>query len=588
MLSQKSEIASLQQKIRDYETQLHEVMVSKNEISASVEKYLVKIQQLEQTVAANDRLIEELRLDLASAEKRFQTPKPTINDFLPIAAWRPTEFDGELNSKITSITASPSLEPSAKLHAVYHEISSYFAAALQSRDAALTQLNDQKSTLYASLHDFLMSLQIALSTDPVPLSDFIVQKCGDRLIALVNQIVTQNGDLKREKEQLFAALGCLNEQLGLPTDSDLSTAIQQMSNLRNAMAVQGKALEQRKRKCRDLRDQVRTLTKKFGNEAVHFDSQTKSLHSQIDSLTAKVADLTSANQTLKKDFHALKASHRELQLQYDQSCSALIADHEAAVREAQSGRDSVECQLRQEVARLQQQLAAGADSLDDQAATIKVLKKTIHSQKASLLGQEREIEALREELSRVEAQPAEPPEFGKLEAVPDAFAEARADLQRQCEAQRQDLERLARELTSAMKSLQASKSENLELRRAAARRDRELKAAQEQTARERALQEASVRAARLSAESALAQRLRDQQAAADADKRRLLGAVAEALPAFLGSGPVDDRSAREAVGHARAELARLSDSDRAVRTVVGAGPHEHTADAVARRLREGT
>jgi chromosome segregation ATPase len=584
--SQKSAITNLQQTITAYETQLHEVAVAKGEIASAADKHLASIRQLEQTVAADNKTIAQLRSDLTSAEARLKAhPKLTLDDFLPISAWRPTEFDDELNSQITNIGANQSLEPSTKLHAIYREINSYFVAALESRNATVTQLHNQKNTLCAGLHDFLMNLQIALSFEPIPLLDFIAQKRGDRLVASVNQIVTQNDDLHREKEQLMAALSCLNEQLRLPLDSDLSAAVQQISSLMNSIDVHATALEQQKRKYHDLRDHVRILEKKFGNEAVHFDSHTASLHDNIDSLTGKITDLTSTNQTLKKELSISTANYRELQLQFDQSCAALITDHESALHNIQSVHESVESQLREEVARLQQRSAALSDTLSRRAAKIKVLKKTVYSQKITIGHRNTEIESLRGEIARLEDQSVETSESDKSQPT-EPYTNVHADLQRQCEAQRHDLERLAHGLTSTRKRLQISKAENLQLRREAARRDREWSAVQQQTDRERALQETSTRAARLSAESTFAQRIQEQQATADADKRRLLGAIADALPAFLSSGPVDDRSAREALDRARSELTRLSDSDRAIRAAVGAAPHERTADAVTQRLRE--
>jgi chromosome segregation ATPase len=158
-------------------------------------------------------------------------------------------------------------------------------------------------------------------------------------------------------------------------------------------------------------------------------------------------------------------------------------------------------------------------------------------------------------------------------------------LQRQCDAHRKDIQRLADEIAGFEKRAKETKEVILELKRENLKFEKEIRAQEEQSAREKKLHEAALRAAVLTAESDCAGRVNELKASADNEKRRILAYAADSFKQFFNPQDViDERSFRQVLGRARDELAVLTEMNAAVRRIVGAPSHQKTDDAVAQAL----
>jgi hypothetical protein len=100
-------------------------------------------------------------------------------------------------------------------------------------------------------------------------------------------------------------------------------------------------------------------------------------------------------------------------------------------------------------------------------------------------------------------------------------------------------------------------------------------------AREKKLMETTIRSAELSTESRISSAAAAAKSECDAEKRRLIGIVAEEFRTFLDpNARVDLVNCQHALHNAKEELNRATHELNAIRRITGAGPGESLADAV--------
>jgi chromosome segregation ATPase len=219
--------------------------------------------------------------------------------------------------------------------------------------------------------------------------------------------------------------------------------------------------------------------------------------------------------------------------------------------------------------------------LSQATATIRVLRETIASQKASIGEKVREIAAIQAEADEQQRTLSDRADAEKtrITAAHDATVK---ELQTQADLQRKDIQKLTEKLSNVEKRLKSAKTEIFELRQEGQKRERNSEVQEKQVERERKLQEATARAALLKTESEYAARLEECKAAVDRDKRKICAFIADAFKQYFGSPEgIDERAVRQIVTRAKGDLASLTETNEAVRRIVGAATGQRTDDAVA-------
>jgi chromosome segregation ATPase len=166
-----------------------------------------------------------------------------------------------------------------------------------------------------------------------------------------------------------------------------------------------------------------------------------------------------------------------------------------------------------------------------------------------------------------------------------SFEAAIAELTKQCEGHRKDLEILSRELAQAEARNRKGKAAILALKKERLQLQGELESLTQKAQRDAEVGRAVVKNAELTAHSRVTQKLQDAKSQYEGEKRRIYSIAADEFRTFFNAADaIDERSYRQLLQRVKGELRRLSDTDVVVRRLVGAAPKQSTDDAVAHLL----
>jgi hypothetical protein len=394
----KAEIASLQRTVDRQQKEIQDLSIAKNDANRTIDQQTQMITQLKRSLSEDARTIEQLKADLTQTEHKLGLRSiPTADDLLPPTVWRSLEFPSELNGQIANIAANTALQPSSKLHNIYHAVNGFFTKQIQSRDQALDEAYTDNQTIRATLHKFLVTISIALRMKPVTFSDFFGQE-GDNLLATtIADLRRDYDDLERFNDQLAAVFAHFHEQLGLEDDGQLATTIQQITLIRDRLDKQTRTIKQKSEKCRILNREMKDLIQKFEVDSRNTQLHITQLSEELSGATQSNEDLVSQNTKLKQDLQKLRREFRELRLAAEDCKTGRVEEREPVIQRAHPSQMSIEDKLCEELRVQKQQCAETSELLVEATATIKILKATIVAQKATISEKENELAQNRRE-----------------------------------------------------------------------------------------------------------------------------------------------------------------------------------------------
>jgi hypothetical protein len=217
-------------------------------------------------------------------------------------------------------------------------------------------------------------------------------------------------------------------------------------------------------------------------------------------------------------------------------------------------------------------------------ATITKLQKQLHASQRALTEKSEQFTEL-EEAKNAEIQPLPENARSAKASLVETYEVALAELTKQCDDPRKDLETVTRALAESEERNRKAKSVVLALRCERVHLQYEVESLTGKSQRDSEVNRAAIRNAELTAQSTTTQKLQDAKAHFENEKCRIFSVAADAFRTFFNAADsIDDRSYRQLLGRVKNELRRLSDSDVVVRGLVGAAPKQSTDDAVARVL----
>ena len=223
------------------------------------------------------------------------------------------------------------------------------------------------------------------------------------------------------------------------------------------------------------------------------------------------------------------------------------------------------------------QLKRYIDSLNAELSEERMVSSSLKNSKED---RESEIRDLRNEISdmnqRFEA---------AKQHLKESYENVIQELKDQCEKYRSDVQKLSEQNAQAdMKCVKLS-SEVARQKKEKTRAEVELQSLKAQLERERRLNESTIRALKVQADATYNEKLEEQKAKAETEKRRILAMGVDAFRNFFNpTDQIDERSFRNVMDRAKERIAQLTQSDLAVRQMLGAGERQTTPDAVAQLL----
>lgn len=166
-----------------------------------------------------------------------------------------------------------------------------------------------------------------------------------------------------------------------------------------------------------------------------------------------------------------------------------------------------------------------------------------------------------------------------------SFESAVNELKEQCEKHRNDVQRMAVQVSETELKNSQLCQDMAQYRKDKRRMEIELNGVKGQLEREKKLMESQIRAQKVATESQYNAKLEEQRTKAEVEKRRLFALGADAFRSFFNpSEQIDERSFKAVLEKARNTISKLSQSDVAIRRMLGAGEQQTTQDAVAQLL----
>jgi chromosome segregation ATPase len=321
-----------------------------------------------------------------------------------------------------------------------------------------------------------------------------------------------------------------------------------------------------------------------GKQIEELGHENNGLRQTVDHLERTNQELNDSVKTLKRDLASVKQELKAAQARACDSESLLAREHQNFLDRLNNDHSDLENQLNEHIAKLNYQIETAADTITENEATIAKLEKQLHASQRALAEQAEHLTEL-EQTHRAEIHQLTNAARFEKENLTQTYEAAIAELTKQYDGHRKDLEIISRDRSETESRNQKARSIILALKRERLQLQNAVESLTTKGQRDAEVSRALVRNAELTAESLLAQKLEDAKAQYESEKRRLFSLAADEFRSFFNAADsIDERSYRQLLGRVKNELRKLSETDVVVRRLVGAAPKQSTDDAVVHLL----
>ena len=579
---QKAAFMNLEKNVEMLKKQNYEQQLEKEEIAHEISEKTAKIASLEQDVSDLKVANNKLKSELAEAAQRFEMKKVmTEEDFIPRSAWGCGDFDPSLAQALEKIGANGSLSAASKLQHIYKAIIKFYEAKVSACETALDESFQNSQKIETAMNDFLVSLTIALSDSAITLEDFFKQNAGSQIITSVSNLRAALVDEQRQAECLQAIVDTFVAHFGTNEAGDI---ISQIEAVRSEFEQKREQLLVRGKKCKVLKAELAAALSKISAIEGEYKHNEEQMTAQIEALTSANVNAQDTIKKLKVDLKKARDSLCEKEAVIEAAEKDAVEKEEEHKAEIESISEEIENKHLAIEAQLQKELEAANCIITENETQISRFKKAVAMQKTTIANRDSQIASLKEENeSNIKSLSARA-EIEKKQVI-ESYEKAIEEITAQCNAHRNDVEKLSVELTKSEKRVKDAKASVLKTKRESARLEKEIKAMEEQFSREKKLSESSLKNAIITAETTYAAKINEVKAKADDEKRKLIALAATEFSQFFNaSETIDERSYKSLIIRAKDELERLSKSDGAIRRMVSASGRQTTDDAVAQLL----
>jgi chromosome segregation ATPase len=538
-------------------------------------------QQLKRAEAENRNSVSDLgaaQAELREAKRALESraTKPP-EEILPPDAFQTNDFDGELAASIAKIAGNTSLHPRTKIQACFRAISAYVQRKLAERNQELAELSQNSRQFAGAANQLIVDLSIALTDEPLTSQVLFKPDAAAKLVKIATEI-RQAAELGRHDHESLQAITAHLTQAFQGNEPNAVVLVEELKNLlesqRARLAKKSKSLKAVKKELKCVTQLLSTKDAEIAEKSESDGATIESLSQKLDKVSGDVASLRLENARLKAEL--------ENEIAYK-------TDLESQVEELQ--RDSLHIRAAAAIARLDSlqkehaALKAQFDQLTEESKSERGrLTGLAHRQQVDIKEKEAQILELRESYDR------------KLATCKERYETERGDLTVSFEAlithlreqnanQSIDIQKIAALLTESENAAASLRAENERWQKAVKRFRQELKITKMNAADEKKLAELAAVTNQLALEEQYTRELDALRERTDAEKRRAYAYGAETFRAFFNPlQEIDETSFKEVIGRAKAELERLTTSDRCIRRLSGAVGSQTTQDAVARLL----
>ncbi|OHT00891.1 hypothetical protein TRFO_32317 [Tritrichomonas foetus] len=577
-------ILKLQKALDSEKQKVYALQTNESKLTTKIDDLEAQLRLANQGVQEAENETRKAQNELADVRRQIESTTPlTADDLLPPCVFVCEEFDPTLSSAIVRIANNAALQPVSKLQNCFKTIRKHFGKQIQARDEALDQAFAENQTLSNAFNQFLVDASIALNDNAITLQDFFAQNAGQKIVEQVTSIRANLANLRHQYDTLKGFITLFHNSLGdyfvEPTDT-----VKQMNEVRTVIESQKAAITARSKKIHELKAIIRQTAATLKNKEVDYDNQLHELQDTIKELQCSHTALETVKRQLKADNDNLTQQLQQVTQEREQLESTIVQDNdvhntsliddfakqESSLKGTIKSQDSQIHQLRQTIANLEGELTKH--------------KSLITSLKAAR--KQRDIEYA--DLQRVLSE-HDQAAINRLETerrnITSSFENAVNELKEQCEKHRNDVQKMAVQVSETELKNSQICQEISQVRKDKRKMEIELAGTKAQLEREKKLMESTVRAQKVAAESQYNAKLEEQRTKAEVERRRLFALGADAFRSFFNpSEQIDERSFKCVLDKARETITKLSKSDLAIRRMLGAAEQQTTQDAVAQLL----
>ena len=573
------------QKAYDAEKQkVYALQTNESKLNTRIDDLEAQLRLTTQSLQDAENEARKAQSELSDVRRQIESQTPlTADDLLPPCVFHCEDFDPTLSSAIVRIANNAALQPVSKLQNCFKTIRKHFAKQIQARDEALDQAFTENQTLSNAFNQFLVDASIALNDNATTLQDFFSGNAGQKIIEQITQMRATHANLRHQYDTLKGFIQVFHNNLG-DYFAEPNDTVKQMNEVRAVIESQKAAIAARSKKIHELKAIVRQTAATLKNKEVEYEGQIHDLQDTVKELQSTHTVLEQARKQLKHENDNLTQQLQQVTTEREQLESTIVQDNDVHNTSIIDDFAKTETQLKESLASKESTIRQLRSSIENYEAEINKQKSLISSLKSARKQRDLEYADLQRVLQERDQAAAQRLETERRN-ITASFESAVNELKEQCEKHRNDVQRMAVQVSETELKNSQICQEMAQVRKEKRKMEVEVAGIKGQLEREKKLMESTIRAQKVAAESQYNAKLEEQRTKSEVERRRLFALGADAFRSFFNpSEQIDERAFRNVLDKARDTIARLSKSDLAIRRMLGAGEQQTTQDAVAQLL----
>jgi chromosome segregation ATPase len=354
-----------------------------------------------------------------------------------------------------------------------------------------------------------------------------------------------------------------------------------MVEIKEVIDTRTAQLKAKTRKDRELRMQIHQLTNAMEQKISDLTLENEHLTDTLQESQRNNEEANSAIKQVKKELQAAKQELKEVEIAAANTENAIKTDHERYVQSIHHDNSQIQKKYNEQIEKLKAEVLAVRDTNAANERAITKLEKLVGVHQNTIHEKNEQIKTLEREKSTQLKQSALCHKTEK-EDLTQTYETALADLRQQCDANRQELETVSRQLEASEERLRKCARVMSTLKRENGKLLSDIAILRETNDRSLQLASAVGKSTELAAQASMTQKLQEVKTTFEIEKRRLFSVAADEFRTYFNAAEtLDERSYRQLLAKVKSELKRLGESDAGVRRLVGAAPGQATDDAIA-------
>lgn len=577
----KAALSKLNKTIEAQQKQITAQQSQINKLQSQNSKYEQQINQFQQIVANSEKQVRKSQQDLFELQQKVRNTQPiTEQDLLPDSCWHYSDFDITLSDSIDKIARNPAFQASSKLRNIYRAIYLHYNTVLKQLEEEYNITLQDNDDMRNNFNQFLVDLSIGLFDQPVSLEDFRRNRGNEVIIQQMNLLKSSESELTHEKQQYIQIFGYLCEQLGRYHDDP----IENINAIKNHIDSLNETISQKTKKCNHLRTFVKALQKEITSKDENYNISNDKLVKEKSELEAKLNNANNQIKSLKRENLNQANKLTDIQAQNEEYISKLREEFSQQIDSLTNDKNNLQCKLATHFKSSNDQFVTKTSEVEDLSSQLQKTQRLLTAQKALTAKLESDLEELRKEKTKTEAQLKQ--HFSnETSTLQSTFERSINQLRSQFEAKRADVQKLSVTLSESESKYNSLRNEFILIQKDNDHLKKEIQSLEGQLEREKKLMETATTTKKVTLQAEYDSLLDEQKGQHENEQYRIFAYVVDTFRSYFNvTEQINESSFRAVIDRVNAELTKLTSSDQTIRRLLHASERQTTQDAVAQLM----